>query len=80
MDFVGDVGEVFVVDWAFSVGRALGKGENQYWPSNYIGAGDIDTWGCEGFVGVLGHVGVAVTAWASPSFFFAPPAPGLLLP
>ena len=28
----------------------------------------------------LGHVGVMVTAWASPSFFFAPPVPILLLP
>ena len=39
---MGDVGEVFVVDWAFSVERALGKGENQYWPSNYIGARVIE--------------------------------------
>jgi len=27
MDFVGDVGEVFMVDWAFLVGGALGRGE-----------------------------------------------------
>ena len=50
MDFVGDVGEVFVVDWAFSVGWASSRGEIQYWPSNYIGVGDIGTWDCEGFV------------------------------
>ena len=53
MDFVGDVGEVFVVDWAFSVGWASNKEEIQYWASNCIGAGDIGTWGYEGFVGNL---------------------------
>ena len=31
MDFVGDVGEVFVVDWASSVGWASGRGEIRYW-------------------------------------------------
>ena len=28
--FLGAVGEVFVVDWAFLVGKALGRGESQY--------------------------------------------------
>ena len=28
----------------------------------------------------LGHVGVVVTAWASPSFFLVAPIPVLLLP
>ena len=50
---MGDVGEVFVVDWAFSVGEASGRGEIRYWPSNYIGAWDNDTLGYEGFVGSL---------------------------
>ena len=53
MDFVGDVGEVFVVDWACSIGWALGRREIRYWPSNYIGARDIGTWDCERFVGNL---------------------------
>ena len=53
MDFGSDVREVFVVDWAFSVGGASGRGENRYWSSNYIGARDTDTWSCEGFVGSL---------------------------
>ena len=50
---MGGVGEVFVVDWACSVGWASSRGEIRYWPSNCIGAGDIGTWGCEGFVGNL---------------------------
>ena len=40
---MGDAGEVFVVDWAFLVGGASGRGEIRYWLSNYIGAGDTDT-------------------------------------
>ena len=33
------IGKVFVVDSTFLVGRALGRGESQYWPSNCIGVG-----------------------------------------
>ena len=33
MNFMGDVGEVSMVDWTFFVGGALGKGESRYWPS-----------------------------------------------
>ena len=47
---MGGVGEVFVVDWACSIGQASGRGEIRYWSSNCIGAGDTGTWGCEGFV------------------------------
>ena len=50
---MGDVGEVSMVDWAFLVRGALGKGESRYLPSNYIGVGDTDTWGCEGSAGSL---------------------------
>ena len=50
---MGDVGEVFVVDWEFSIERVSGKGEIRYWPSSYIGAGDTGTWGYEGFVANL---------------------------
>jgi len=53
MDFAGDAGEVFVVDWACSVGWASRRREIRYWPSNCISAGDIGMWGCEGFVGNL---------------------------
>ena len=49
---MGGVGEVFVVDWACLIRWALGRGEIRYWPSNCIGAGDIGTWGCEGFLGI----------------------------
>ena len=42
---MGGVGEVFVVDWACSIGQASGRGEIRYWSSNCIGAGDTGTWG-----------------------------------
>ena len=42
MDFVGDAGEVFVVGWAFSVGRVI-----------VLVRGILVRGGCEGFVGNL---------------------------
>ena len=56
MDFVGDVGEFFVVEWAFSVEWASGREEIRCWLSNCVGEGDIGTWGCEGFVGKDGRL------------------------
>ena len=47
---MGGVGEVFVVGWACLVGQVSSRGETRCWLSNCIGAGDIGTWGCEGFV------------------------------
>ena len=65
MDFAGDAGEVFVVDWACSVGWASRRREIRYWPSNCISAGDIGMWGCEGFVCVCVSVCVCFCVWVS---------------
>ena len=41
-------GEVFVVDWAFSIGWASGREEIRYWSSNCIGAlGYNCVWGVQ---------------------------------
>ena len=71
MDFVG---EALVVEWAFSVGWVPDWKEIRHWLSNCTGAEDIGKWGWD-----FGHMGAAVTAWASPSFFLAPPVPLILL-
>ena len=43
---------LWLIGRSWSEGR-WARGGIQYWPSNYIGVRNTDTWGCEGFVGSL---------------------------